>query len=131
MYFLDVVVFWFLFWFFIYLFIFGLLLSWFSLCVCYVIVCFCSYSFIFEVAASGREGYVLSSFYVAVFFYFFSYGKRLFYFVGWVRDSSCAGQSPSYVSILEAYISFEGGCKGLAVNKNHYLLLYISQLHFY
>ena len=47
-----------------------------------------------------------------------------------VRDPSSAGQSLTYVPILEAYSSFEGGCKGLVVSKNHYLLLYISQLHF-
>ena len=31
---------------------------------------------------------------------------------------------------METDISFEGGCKGLAVSENHYLLLYISQLYF-
>ena len=51
--------------------------------------------------------------------------------MGGVRDSSSTGQSLTYVSILEAYISFEGGWKGLGVSKNDYLLLYISQLYFY
>ena len=51
--------------------------------------------------------------------------------VGGVGDSSSAGQSLTYVSIFGTYISFEGGRKGLAVSKNHDLLLYISQLYFY
>ena len=75
-------------------------------------------SFLFVVAASGTEGCVLSSFCVVFFFkLFFPRGGSYFILnVSGVRDS---------------YISFEGGCKGLAVNKNHYLLLYISQLYFY
>ena len=47
--------------------------------------------------------------------------------------SSSAGQTLTYVSILEAYISFEWRVQGsgcLAVSKNH-LLLYIPQLYFY
>ena len=55
--------------------------------------------------------------------------RRKVYFilhVGGVRDSSSAGQSLTYVSILEAQIRFEGGCEGLPVSKNHYLLLYLS-----
>ena len=50
--------------------------------------------------------------------------------MGQVRDSSSAGQSFTFVSILESYIiSFEGGCKGLAVNKNHfYYCIYPSYI---
>ena len=99
------------------------------------LICGClllHYSFIFVVAANGREGCALSSFCVVVFLLFFPRGKGDFILhVSGVRDSSSAGQGLTYVSILEAYISFEGGCKGLSVSKNHYLLLYISQLHFY
>ena len=50
---------------------------------------------------------------------------------GGVRDSSSAGQRLTYVSILEAYITLEGGLEGLAVSKNNYLLMYISQIYFY
>ena len=69
-------------------------------------------------------------------FFHFSFlgGKVTLYFIlyfGGVRDSSSAGQSLTFVSILEACISFEGGCEGVAVSKNHYLLLYISQIYFY
>ena len=91
------------------------------------------------VATSGRKGCVLSSFSVCVcffclfVFFFVTFPRRKGYFilhVGGVMDSSSAGQGLTYVSILEAYISFEGGYKGLAVSKNHFLLLYISQLYF-
>ena len=60
-----------------------------------MIACFFSYSFIFVVAASGREGCVLSSFCVCVFFLLsFCRGKGYFILrVGGVRDSSSAGQS--------------------------------------
>ena len=109
---------------FIYSFIYFLFASFLiCLCVSYVIACFFSYSFIFVVPASGRDGSVLSSFCV-VFLLFFPRGKGYFILhVGGVRDSSSAGQSLTYVSILEAYISFKGECNGLAVSKNHYLLL--------
>ena len=94
------------------------------LCVCYVIACFFSYSFIFVVAASERDGCVLSSFCVVVvgfFLLFFPRGKGYFILhVGGVRDSCSACQSLTYVSILEAYINFEGECEGLAVSKNIY-----------
>ena len=94
--------------------------------------CFFSYSFIFVFAAGGREGCVLSFFCVVFFLLFFPRGEGYFILqVGGVRDSSSAGQRLTYVSILEAYISFEGGLEGLAVNKNHYLLLYIPQIYFY
>ena len=97
-----------------------------------MIACFFSYSFIFVITAGGKEGGVLSSFCVVVFLIFFPRWKGYFILhVGGVRDRSSAGQSLTYVSILEAYISFEGECKGLPVIKNHYLLLYISQLYFY
>ena len=77
---------------------------------------------------------VLSSFCVFFFFLLLFFPRWKGYFilhVGGVMDSSSAGHSLIYVSILEAYIGLEGGCKGLAVSKNHYLLLYISQLYFY
>ena len=58
-----------------------------------MIACFFSYSFIFVVAASGREGCVLSSFCVS-FLLSFCRGKGYFILrVGGVRDSSSAGQS--------------------------------------
>ena len=71
----------FVFWLFIYLWFAHFLVC---LCVCYVIGCFFRYSFIFVVAASGREGCVLNSFCVVVVFYFSFIGERLFYFAcGW------------------------------------------------
>ena len=75
-----------------------------------MIACFFSYSFIFAVAASGREGCVLSSFCV-LFLCLLFFPRRKDYFilhVGGVMVSSSAGQSLTYVSILETYISFEG-----------------------
>ena len=72
----------------------------------------------FVVAASGREGCVLSSFCFVFFFFLLSFCRGKGYFilgVDEVRDSSSAGQSLTYVSIVETDISFEGGCKGLAV----------------
>ena len=74
--------------------------------------------------------------FVGFFFFLLPiFPRRKGYFIlhaGEVMDSSSAGQSLTYVSILEAYIILlRGGCKGLAVSKNHYLLLYICQLYFY
>ena len=112
--------------FFICLFIYLLIYFWFAyfllcLCDCYVIACSFSFSFIFTIASSGREGCALSSFCIVVFLLFSPRGKGYFilHVVG-VRNSSSAGQSLSYISILEAYISFEGGRECLAVNQNHY-----------
>ena len=75
--------------------------------------------------------------FVLFFFYcYFSFlgGKVNFSLhVGGVMVSSSAGQTLTYVSILEVYISFEWRVQGsgcLAVSKNH-LLLYIPQLYFY
>ena len=79
-----------------------------------MIPCFFSYSFNFVVAASGREGFVLSSFWFSSFLLLF-FPTRKGYFilhVGGVMDSSSASQSLTYVSILEAYISFEGRVQG-------------------
>ena len=74
----------------------------------------------------------LVPFVLLFFLLFFPWGKGCFILhVDGVRHSSSAGQSLIYVSILEAYISFEGWCEGLAVSKNYYLLLYISQIYFY
>ena len=72
---------------------FGLFISYFLVClyyVCYVFVCFFSYLFIFVVAATEREVWVLS-FYCIVSFYLL---------VGGVRGLSSAGQSVTYISIL-------------------------------
>ena len=66
--------------------------------------CFFSYSFIYVVAPSGREGCVLSSFCAFFFYCYFSFlgGKVNFSLhVGGVMVSSSAGQTLTYVSILE------------------------------
>ena len=79
-----------------------------------MIACFFGYSFMFIVGASGREGCVLSSF-CGFFFLLPIFPRRKGYFIlhaGEVMDSSSAGQSLTYVSILEAYISFEGRVQG-------------------
>ena len=86
------------------------------MCVCYVIACFFSYWFIFVVTAGGKGVYFVP-FVLLFFLLFFSSEKGYFILhLGGVRDSLSAGQSLTYVSILEAYISFQGGCKGLAVS---------------
>ena len=62
------------------------------------------------------------------FFLLLSFPRRKDYFIlhmGGVMDSSSPDQGLTYVCIIEAYISFEEGCNGVAVNKNHYLILYI------
>ena len=101
---------------------FGLFISYFLVClyyVCYVFVCFFSYLFIFVVAASEREVWILS-FYCIVSFYLL---------VGGVRVLSSAGQSETYISILEAYIKFGGGWKGLGVSKKSlFVIVYISNI---
>ena len=119
---LGLVVFLFVFWFFIYLFILGLLISWFAYVSAMWLLDSLVINFFFVVAASGREGCVFSSICV-VFLIFFPSGKCYFILlVGGVRDLSSAGQSLTCISILEAYISFEGGCTVLAVSRNHYCI---------
>ena len=62
--------------------------------------------------------------FVLFFFFYFSFlGGKVILHVGGVRDSSSSGQSLTYISILEASINFEGGCKGLAVIRRYNLLL--------
>ena len=69
----------------------------------------------------GRGVYLVL--FVLFFLIFFPSGKCYFILlVGGVRDLSSAGQSLTCISILEAYISFEGGCTVLAVSKNHYCI---------
>ena len=81
----------------------------------------------FQIAVSGREGLVLSSFCLSFFLLFFARGNGYFNsLVGWVKDSSSAGQSMTYVSVLGAYSSFVG----FGWIKNH-LLLYISRMYFF
>ena len=117
---------------FIYVFIFGLLISWFAYeSVMCLLVSLVIHLFLYLLLVGGR-GVYLVSFVLFFFLLFFPRGEGYFILqVGGVRDSSSAGQRLTYVSILEAYISFEGGLEGLAVNKNHYLLLYIPQIYFY
>ena len=101
---------------FIILFHFALLYVWFvcflvSLYVSYECPCFLFWLF-FQIAASGREGFLLSSFCLICSFIllFFSRGEGYFNsLLGRLRDSSCAGQSMRYVSVLGAYNNFVGG----------------------
>ena len=82
------------------------------------------YLFIFVVAASVKERWVLSFFRAVSFLFFFPRGKGYFHFlVGEVRDSSSAGQSMTYVFILEAYNSLEGMLEGLGVSKESLLTI--------
>ena len=81
------------------------------------------YLFSFEVAASGS--FVLFCFFFSLFF---PRGKSYFnLLVGGLRDSSTAGQIMTYV--LEAFISFGAGWKGLGVSKEP-ILFYISKTFF-
>ena len=65
----------------------------------------------FLIAASGREGFVLSSFCLLQ-------GEWLFFnsLVFRVKDSSSAGQSMTYASFLGAYNIFVGGWEDLGCN---------------
>ena len=46
-----------------------------------------------------------------------------------MRDSSSAGQSVTYVSVLETYISFGGGWESLGVSKKAlFIIVYISNI---
>ena len=66
-----------------------------------------------------------------VCFFFFSRWKGYFNFlVGRVNDSCSAGQSMSYVSILEAYNSFVGRWEGLDVSKKSFIIAYIPNKFF-
>ena len=105
----------FVFWFFIYLVIFGLLIPWFAnVSVMWLLVSLVIRLFLQLLLVRGRGAYFLPF----VFFFFFlllSFPRRKGYFIlhmSGVMDSSCPDQSLTYVSIIEAYISFEGGCKG-------------------
>ena len=51
--------------------------------------------------------------------------------MGRVRNSSSAGQSMTYVSILEAYNSFVGGWESLDVSKKSFIIVYIPNIFFY
>ena len=109
-----------------------LFVSWFP----YVsVICFLVslVSYFFVIAASGREGLALSSFCLVSFFLlFFSRGKGYFNFLmGRVRNSSSAGQSMIYVSILEAYNSFVGRWESLDVSKKSFIIVYIPNIFFY
>ena len=81
----------------------------FSFYVSYVFHCF--FQLFFIIAASGREGFVLSSFCLLQ-------GEWLFFnsLVFRVKDSSSAGQSMTYASFLGAYNSFVGGWEDLGCN---------------
>ena len=66
-----------------------------------------------------------------VCFFFFSRGKGYFNFlVGRVNDACSAGQSMSYVSILEAYNSFVGRWQGMDVSKKSFVIVYIPVYFF-
>ena len=108
-------------------FTFGLFVSWFpymslmSFLVSLVVWLF------FQIAVSGREGF--STQFLLSFFFLLFFSRRNGYFnslVGWVKDSSSAGQSMTYVSVLGAYSSFVG----FGWIKN-YLLLYLSRMYFF
>ena len=63
---------------------------------------------------------------------FFPRGKGYFnLLVGWVRDSSCAGQRMACISILEACISFRGAWKGLCVSKKSFIIVYIPNIFYH
>ena len=117
---------------FILLFHFILLYFWFvcflvSLYVSYEFPCFFSCLVVFSNCCQ-RKGRVSTQFLLPFFFLLF-FSRRNGYFnslVGWVKDSSSAGQSMTYVSVLGAYSSFVGfGCI------KNYLLLYISRMYFF
>ena len=76
----------------------------------------------------GERGEYLVSIVLFLFFLFFTFlslEKRLFYLlVGRVRDSSSAGQSVTYISILEANNRFGGGGEGLGL----YYCIYLKYI---
>ena len=117
---------------FILLFHFILLYFWFvcflvSLYVSYEFPCFFSCLVVFSNCCQ-RKGRVSTQFLLSFFFLLF-FSRRNGYFnslVGWVKDSSSAGQSMTYVSVLGAYSSFVG----FGWIKN-YLLLYLSRMYFF
>ena len=54
--------------------------------------------------------------FLSFFLLLFPRGKGYFNLLE-VRDSSSTVPSMTYVSILEAYNSFDGGCEGLGISK--------------
>ena len=116
---------------------FGLFIFYFLVClyyVCYVFACFFSHFFIFAVAASEREGWVLSfccivSFRFLFFFLFFTFiEKKVILSACGVRGLFSVGQSVTYISILEAHIKFGGGWQGLSISKKSFIIVCISNI---
>ena len=102
----------FVFWSFICLLIFDLLIPWFAnVSVVCLLVSLVIHLFLQLLLVEGR---VCTQFLSCFFFLlFFLRGKGYFILhVGGVVNSSSADQSLKYVSILEAYISFEGRVQG-------------------
>ena len=90
----------------------------------YLFFCFFCYCFFFFCLFVSWFPFVCS--FCLVCFFFFSRWKGYFNFlVGRVNDSCSAGQSMSYVSILEAYNSFVGRWEGLDVSKKSFIIVYI------
>ena len=114
-------------------FIFGLFVSWFwfpFMSLIGFLVSLVSYFSFFLIAASGKEGSVLSSFCVVFFSFLFHVlsfpGGKVVCFnvlVGRVRDSCSAGQTMTYV-FLHAYKSFVTGWEGLDVSKKSFIIAY-------
>ena len=73
------------------------------------------------------EGQVSTYFvlcFVVVVSYFSLLGGKVM-LVGRMKDSSSAGQSMTYISVLEAYICFRGGWEVLGVSKKSvFIILY-------
>ena len=82
-----------------------------SLYVCYEFPCFFScFACFFKLLLAGGKDLYLVPFVFFFFWLFFSRGKGCSNsLVDRVRNSSSAGQSMTYFSVLEAYSSFVGG----------------------
>ena len=110
-------------------------ISWFAyiMSVMCLLVSLVVYLFLFLMLVGERGEYLVSIVLLLFFLFFFAFlslENRLFYLlVDRVRDSSSAGQSVTYIFILEANNRFEGGGEGLGViRKWIFIIVYISNI---
>ena len=92
-----------------------------------LLICLVIYLFLQLLLLGGRSEYLFCFvFYCCCFLLFSPWGEGYFnMLVGRMKDSSSAGQSMTYISILEAYICFREEWEVLGVSmKSVFIILY-------
>ena len=97
------------------------------MCLLCLLICLVIYLFLQLLLLGGRSEYLFCFvFYCCCFLLFSPWGEGYFnMLVGRMKDSSSAGQSMTYISILEAYICFREEWEVLGVSmKSVFIILY-------